>query len=188
MSFNTKTPYRPNYKSRYDKIFNTEIVEQSIKFCSKCKNTKPLSDFSKNRNTKDGLHNNCKVCKSTYENKDRNKEKAKKWIGKNLEKYLLLVAKHRAKQSQAIFDLTIEDIKIPEKCPLLNIPLYRGTRKDNNASPSIDRIDFEKGYTKENVWIISKLANSIKHTATPEQIIQVGINLKQFLEKRNNIT
>ena len=158
-----------------------------MKFCNKCKRTKPASDFDKNKSSKDGLHNYCKICKNSYEDKDKNKIKAKRWIGKNMEKYLLLVAKHRAKQTCTIFDLTIEDIKIPDKCPLLDIPLCRGTRKNNNNSPSVDRINPENGYTKDNVWIISKLANSIKHTATPEQIIQVGINLKKFFENRNNL-
>ena len=153
-----------------------------MKFCNKCKCTKPASDFDKNKSSKDGLHNYCKICKNSYEDKDRNKTKAKRWIGKNLEKYLLIHAKHRAKQKNLLFDLSVEDIKIPEKCPLLNVTLCRGNIKNNDFAPSIDRIDHKKGYVKGNVWIISKLSNSVKHTATPEQIITIGTNLKNFLE------
>lgn len=157
-----------------------------MKFCNKCKCTKPVSDFDKNKNSKDGLHNYCKICKNSYENKDKNKEKAKRWIGKNMEKYLLIHAKHRAKQKNLLFDLSIEDIKIPEKCPLLNVTLCRGNLKNNDFAPSIDRIDYKKGYTRKNVWVISKLANSVKHTATPEQIITIGVNLKNFLKNIKN--
>jgi hypothetical protein len=37
-------------------------------------------------------------------------------------------------------------------------------------SPSIDRKDNTKGYTKDNVWVISQLANQMKSNATPEQL------------------
>ena len=36
------------------------------KRCSKCKETKPLIDFSKDRSRKDGLNVWCKVCKKAY--------------------------------------------------------------------------------------------------------------------------
>ncbi len=34
------------------------------KRCSCCKQAKPLSDFQKNRSTKDGYHTNCRTCKN----------------------------------------------------------------------------------------------------------------------------
>jgi hypothetical protein len=35
---------------------------------------------------------------------------------------------------------------------------------------SIDRIDPSKGYTPDNVWLISQRANRIKNDATPEEL------------------
>ena len=32
-----------------------------MKFCNKCKCTKPVNDFDKNKSSKDGLHNYCKT-------------------------------------------------------------------------------------------------------------------------------
>ena len=53
------------------------------KTCSKCKEPKPLSSFSKNARRSDGLQDTCKVCANEYarqnylENADRYKAKAR---------------------------------------------------------------------------------------------------------------
>jgi hypothetical protein len=89
-------------------------------------------------------------------------------------------ARKRAKQKSLLFTLELEDIFIPKLCPLLEIPLFRAKGKASGPcanSPSLDRIIPALGYTKENVWVISSLANRIKTNATPEQIITVGKNL-----------
>lgn len=57
------------------------------------------------------------------------------------------------------YDLSPEDIFVPEKCPLLGITL---TYDDYWSTPSIDRRDQNKGYIKGNVWIISRKANVMK--------------------------
>jgi hypothetical protein len=72
------------------------------------------------------------------------------------------------------FDLTEDDLQIPDKCPVLGIPLqinYNISNKDN--SPSIDKIDPSKGYTKDNVAVISMKANRIKNDASLEELEKV---------------
>lgn len=51
-----------------------------MKQCSRCKQTKPLSEFFKNRSKRDGLSDRCKICKS-YEMKttDYHKNYYKNW-------------------------------------------------------------------------------------------------------------
>ena len=83
----------------------------------------------------------------------------------NREKFLWKRAKARAVKRQLEFTLEIEDIVIPEKCPIFN-RTFDGRR----FAPSIDRIDPKKGYVKENIRIISRLANSMKWDATPEEL------------------
>ncbi len=87
------------------------------------------------------------------------------------EKYLLKQAKERAKNRGFDFDLVLEDIVIPSVCPIMGIPLKYIIGEYSDYSPSIDRIDSTKGYTKDNIWVISSIANRMKWDADKEQLI-----------------
>jgi len=82
-------------------------------------------------------------------------------------------AKARAKKNQLEFTLSPYDIKIPERCPYLDIELkcFSGRPGGEPCSPALDRIDSSKGYTPDNVQVISHLANMMKSSATKEQLI-----------------
>jgi predicted RND superfamily exporter protein len=54
--------------------------------------------------------------------------------------------------------------------------------KNNDLTPSIDRIDPKKGYVKENIIVVSMKANRIKTDATVEEIRKVA----DFYEKLLN--
>lgn len=95
---------------------------------------------------------------------------------------MLNKAKQRAKKYNLEFNLTIEDIIIPEYCPLIEIPLYPGIKGDYHNSPSIDRIDNSKGYVKNNIRVISTLANSMKNAASIEQLKTFSKNIIKYLE------
>ena len=73
---------------------------------------------------------------------------------------------------------------MPKKCPVLGIDLQYsdiGSKKyQTDNSPSLDRIDPKKGYTKDNVVIMSNLANRIKTDATADQIEKVWKFLKKY--------
>lgn len=72
------------------------------------------------------------------------------------------------------FDLTAGDIVIPDKCPVLGIPLSPTARAAGPGSPSLDRIENDRGYVRGNVVVVSHLANTIKSVATPKQLRQVA--------------
>lgn len=82
------------------------------------------------------------------------------------QKNLLRWARGRAEQKGLSFNLTIEDINIPEFCPVLGIPLFCGDGVSCENSPTLDRIVPELGYVTGNVIVISNRANRIKHNAT----------------------
>jgi hypothetical protein len=76
--------------------------------------------------------------------------------------------------------MRIEDVKIPDACPLLGTTLDSsgGCMKPN--SPSLDRFDSKKGYTADNVWVVSHRANSIKRDASASELATLVENLSKF--------
>lgn len=46
------------------------INNSTLKYCSKCKVEKPLSEFHRNINSNDGFHSHCKECKSLRRKND----------------------------------------------------------------------------------------------------------------------
>ena len=120
----------------------------------------------------------CKICKREQANLyyKNNTEKARlssqKYYLKNPEYHMWDRAKRRAKEKNLEFNLEVQDIIIPEKCPVFNVPFI--ISRNNEYSPSLDRIDNSKGYIKENIQVISRKANTIKSNATYYEIMQVA--------------
>jgi hypothetical protein len=84
--------------------------------------------------------------------------------------------RQRAKAQGRPFTIGIEDIKIPELCPVLDVPLERNFGgKPQANSPSVDCIIPEKGYTPENIQVISYKANIMKNNATPEELVKFAL-------------
>ncbi len=92
---------------------------------------------------------------------------------------MFLGARARSKQKNMEFTITKEDIIIPEVCPLLGIEIKIGA-KDRRHSPSIDRIDSTKGYTPDNIWVVSSRANTLKNDASLQELELLVENLKKL--------
>lgn len=87
-------------------------------------------------------------------------------------------AKLRAKKKSLQFSISVDDIKIPSVCPLLGLKLSYEDFGIRFNSPSLDRKDSSKGYTKENIWVISSRANILKNDANIEELDLLVRNLK----------
>lgn len=87
--------------------------------------------------------------------------------------YLWRLARDRAMDKGLKFSIKPEDVVIPDNCPILGIPLKRGGGMNPN-SPTIDRIDNAKGYTKKNIVVISYRANTLKGDATHEELYLIS--------------
>jgi hypothetical protein len=104
----------------------------------------------------------CKVCVS---------QRSREWCVANYVRFLWAQAKTRAKRDSREFTIREEDILIPRFCPVLGMELVIGgpqSQKDN--SPSIDRVDSTRGYTPDNIKVISCRANTLKSNATIEEL------------------
>lgn len=89
-------------------------------------------------------------------------------------------AQHRAKIKGIPFSITIDDIIIPETCPLLGIPLVSTNNKRDPRNPSLDQKVPGKGYTPDNIWVISSRANALKWDASLQELELLVENLKCF--------
>ncbi len=122
-----------------------------------------------------GRHHQCRKCQN-----DR-------FLRMDLRRKLLYAARGRAKKSGLPCTITVDDIVIPEICPVLGIPLFPsvGNGRKQPAlipnSPSVDRLDNNKGYTPDNIRVISVRANDIKSNATLEELEAVVAYVKENL-------
>lgn len=161
-----------------------------MKKCVRCKSEKQDSEFYN--------ENRCQACKDYYStyyknnrqqeidrskrilNKDRDKTNAYKrsLCRKNPIGYMIQRIKSRAKLNNIPFDLSKEDIVIPDVCPVLGIPLKVNDGKVGPDSISLDRIVPELGYVRGNVAVISQKANTIKSNGSVEDLEKVLLWLK----------
>jgi hypothetical protein len=138
------------------------------KTCSKCKQTKDIGEFSKDKNKKDGLHSQCKSCASAYhqenkekiteyqkayrqENKEELAEYQKAWYQENKEKI--------AEQKKAYYQENKEEIAERDKA-------YRQENKEELA-------EYRKAYYQENKFIIhlqNRFTSLVKKIGDNEEI------------------
>lgn len=113
------------------------------------------------------------------ESKEKDPEKWKKWARDSYhrrkndplarQKNLWKHAKTRAVKKNIPFSIEINDVIIPDICPIMGEPF--AAVGDGPFSASLDRIIPELGYVKGNVRVISLLANQMKWNATKEQLL-----------------
>lgn len=123
-------------------------------------------------------HRECVKCSKVYRITSTNVRYCKECNCNRVKSYsteykMLARAKVRAKSSGIKCSIRVEDIHIPEICPILGVRLevHSGSAGGKPYSPSLDRIDNSKGYEPGNVVVISHLANMMKSSANPEQLV-----------------
>lgn len=171
--------------------------------CTICKNFKEESKFEKRYGknhikykNSTSLRSECKECRnleSAYYHRTvrlrMTKEQCEKDILLNkkykadpllsLKRYILRLTKCSAKIRNIVNTLTLEDIIIPELCPIFKVPFILN---DHKYTYSVDRIDNTLGYIPGNVAVISNLANSMKRNATAEELIAFSNGVKDYIK------
>lgn len=166
----------------------------------------PITEMTKDASRPDGYSNTCKPCararkkswldrvysgdpnvqsveesraKQNAINKRTRKQNGLAWC-------LWKAAKDRCGRSGREFTITSADVIIPDVCPIFGMPLIQEVTVHRNASerpanyPTIDRIDSSRGYTPDNIMVISWRANSLKNDATLDELIALG----EFAQRR----
>ena len=157
--------------------------------CYSCNELLPVSSFykynKKSRSGRKDIFGNsfCSTCKSCG---------IKTYTSKSPEAKLLQSAKKRAKDKGFYFGITLEDIEIPEYCPVLGVKLKgtvgQGTQAGGSIpnSPTLDRLDNSEGYTPENIRVISHRANTVKSNSTLEELEAVIEYMRRELAIKAN--
>lgn len=147
------------------------------KTCNSCGVLKPLTDFYKESRSSDGKRYSCKGCdkirkrkylkteegrsgrySSRAKHRMTEREYSSRYRVKNRAKEMVRHAKNRAKRMNIPFTLSAHVDKIQKRldagfCELSGLPLNicLGRRYD---SPSIHRIEPQKGYTLKNTMVV----------------------------------
>ena len=163
-------------------FFNTHLKKLKITIdyvCKICGNNDMLNFYISSK-TK------CKTCISREMQKKyingvftNRYETNKNWKHNNFIHNKVQGAKHRASRKGFEFTITdeiVEDILKQQngKCYFTNIELTFKTH--DWCSLSIDRINNDLGYTKENIVLVTKFVNSSKNSLTNQEFID---NIKQ---------
>lgn len=96
-------------------------------------------------------------------------------------------AKIRTRKHDRQFTITVEDVDAALHCtngvcPALHIPLFVGKGKITDNSPTLDRIDSSKGYTPDNIQVISWRANRLKNNANFKDMRKLSSHMERRLE------
>jgi len=130
-----------------------------------------------------------KLCGNRVRNRNYYKNNPDKFVAQRIKhnsdisKRIFTRVKSRAKIKEIPFNLDIEDIIVPETCPVLGIKIQQesGTGTNPIHSPSLDRINPNLGYIKGNVRVISNRANLLKSNATIKELEMVLKDAKSLI-------
>ncbi len=135
--------------------------------CMKCLVMKPISEFHKHKMCKGGFNSVCKECRKPLSSKN--------YKGFSTIYKLWYRAKRRASVRGLEFSIETSDIELPSVCPVFHTPF-----EDNTPfAASLDRIDSSKGYTKENIQVLSTRANTLKNDATLAELELLVVYLRK---------
>jgi hypothetical protein len=96
---------------------------------------------------------------------------------------LYYLSKQRSKQKNIEFNIDVDDIFIPEFCPILSIKLRKNHTGWAPDAPTLDRILPERGYVKGNIKVISGKANVMKNNATIDELEIFTKNIFKYLQE-----
>jgi hypothetical protein len=174
---------------------NLALVSDILKTCNKCKQMLPLSYYAKNSKFNDSLERHCKGCDKIKQEAARKRNKkqvldySRSYRQRNKESFdyrlkaLLNASRQRAKLKGLEHTLTFEELKSiyppDNKCPVFGTELKFGDAGFRDNSPSVDKIDPTKGYTLDNVQILSWRANRLKVDASINELEMLLAFMKQ---------
>lgn len=172
-----------------------------MKTCNKCKETLDLSCFHRDNNAPDGLKYTCKACMKAYHNRRAKTEEAKKkksvnfkkYVQKNWKSQLIRKCKHnnddRIKKGRSFGPVTVDvawvDLQLElqgGRCYWSGVPMLLTSDSCDPHQVSIDRVNNDLGYTKENCVLVCSWINHGRGKYTGTDFMRVLDNLRGHLD------
>ena len=138
------------------------------KICKICGIEKPLSEFHKDKNIKDGHTNYCKECRS----------KQNKKYKKSLKGFLKGIYNHQKETSKRrrhhfplySFETLCKWFVLQPNWEDLWLK-YQASNYDRNLAPSVDRLNDNKGYSLDNIQLITAYENAMKQINKSKKLV-----------------
>ncbi len=178
-----KSAYARNKKSREKaKTIIKPVLE--FKLCSNCQEEKEIIHYKSRSANKDGYSNQCKKCEYIVTTNSRNAYEIKHWA-----KRLFLHAKKHSKYDFDIDEQFILELyeKQQGKCFWFKVGLRPSNVAKYPWQPSLDRLDRDKGYTKDNVVLACYTANIGRNTSDEATFSLFVEDLKMALQDNTEL-
>ena len=165
----------------------------TMKVCSKCKETKFFDMFRRNKNEKDGYHNQCKAClKAYYEaNKEMFAEQSKAYRVANKERYAESKKAYRAankekvaRQKKAYYEANKEKLaeynKANYEVNKEKLALQRKAYKENNKDKTAEYNKAYKEANKDKTAEYNSRRRARKRNAIPKFLRNCGVEKQRL--------
>lgn len=170
-------------RSSKRKNLNYNQSKTGEKFCTSCKQKKSFKDFAKDKGSTDGCQTYCKKCKNKF---------IKEYCN-TLDGYIKKIfrdMKNIADRKDVEVNIDIKHIENlwqeqDGKCALsgekmTHISYKTNTILTNNYNASIDLIDSTRGYTHDNIQLVSSIVNTVKCDMEMKQFIEMCRKVANF--------
>ena len=185
-----KEKIRYQLKSKYLKKYSIEYFYISpTKICTTCKKRKNKNAFSIDKKYKDNCCRHCKSCRSI---KTKDEFRSISWQKSILTSIYGSTSLARLSEKydkdfnlEAMSEITIDFLtKLKEKqnnkCNWFGVDIDF-SRNDWLRSPSLDRLDNDKGYTRDNVVLTCRSANLARNKSTVKEMDNFLSELKNSI-------
>lgn len=157
-----------HHQSRGWPVKKTRPDPSALLMCHGCREEQPRSVFVGGGRRENAQRRFCTTCRQKKDAGGRELF----WAVAALSR-----ARVRSVRDNKEFTIAIHDILAvmpPDgECPIFHQPLVFGT-KNQDWNPSLDRIDNSKGYTPDNIVVVSNLANRSKGHLSHQQLHQMA--------------
>lgn len=183
---NGSAGYHPQCKICRSKERKAQTYDrkEGSKICPKCEKERDSSKFDSDKSNQDGLQTYCKKCR------DEQRKNRLNTFNEFMTK-LFKDLKDNAKSRNIPVEITLANIKElyeqqNHKCALTgDIMTYETWERIddqhiiNKRNISVDRLDHDKGYTKDNIQLVCMIINIWKTYLSQEELITIAKNVAE---------